>query len=444
MSKVRAIAKREFLVTVTRKGYLVALFGMPLLFGGMFAITFFFKGVSGDFKTHQGPAGAQGDSRADQVPAGVVDRARILDFSLAVETEETSGTDGLPSPGSRSQPLLVPYGKLDEALADLRKGDRSIVFLLEANYLQSGEIIAYSLEEDPFSRPILTHRGRLNTLIRASLASGHLEEATLQRVLAPGRIKPMQVSKEGKIQSQGKIQPQSRTPSQSGMKRAGQFLGPFILFFLFTLSIFFSSGYLLQGIAEEKQNRVIEILLSSVTPTELLMGKMLGLGAAGLLQVAFYVILLILPASLILAILTVSIGQIFLSFVYVVLGYILFASLMAATGLLGNTSQESQQLSIVWTMTAMIPIFLLGPFSEQPHSWLAQSLCYFPLTAPVTMLLRLSTGNVPAMDVLVSLAVLLVGIFLAVKGASRIFRTASLMYGKRPGLKEICRWLKEA
>lgn len=71
------------------------------------------------------------------------------------------------------------------------------------------------------------------------------------------------------------------------------------MFFLLTISIFMSSGYLLQGIAEEKQNRVIEILLSSVTPTQLLTGKMMGLGAAGLLQVVFYVVLLVLPARLI-------------------------------------------------------------------------------------------------------------------------------------------------
>ena len=216
------------------------------------------------------------------------------------------------------------------------------------------------------------------------------------------------------------------------------------MFFLLTMSIFMSSGYLLQGIAEEKQNRVIEILLSSVTPTQLLMGKMLGLGGAGLLQVAFYVVLLFLPASLILAILTVSIGQILLSLVYVALGYFLFASLMAATGLLGSTSQESQQLSIVWTMTSMIPMFLVASLMQQPHSWLARSLSFFPLTAPVTMLLRLSTGEVPATDVLISTAVLILGIVLAVKGASRLIRTASLMYGKRPRLGEIYRWLKEA
>ena len=141
---------------------------------------------------------------------------------------------------------------------------------------------------------------------------------------------------------------------------------------------------------------------------------------------------------------TLSPGQILLSLMYVVLGYLLFAGLMAGTGLLGNTSQESQQLSVIWTMTSMIPMFLVASLMQQPHSWLARSFSFFPLTAPVTMLLRLSTDEVPLVDVLVSTAVLILGIFLAVKGASRLFRTASLMYGKRLRLAEIYRWLKEA
>ena len=421
MSKVWAISKREFLATVTRKGYLFALFGLPLIFfGGFFAASMISRETLRDSQTNRGPA-------------GVVDRARILDFSLGTAPRETSATAALPLSSQGTPPELLAYDDLDEALADLREGDLSAVFLLEADYLQSGDIVAYSLAKGLFSQLAPTGRGRLNSLLRASLASGRLEEAALARILTPGRFKEMQLSKEGQIQPQG-----------SFLKRIGRFVGPFSMFFLLTMSIFMSSGYLLQGIAEEKQNRVIEILLSSVTPTQLLMGKMLGLGGAGLLQVAFYLVLVFLPASLILTLMTLSPGQILLSVVYVALGYLLFASLMAATGLLGSTSQESQQLSMIWTMTSMIPMFLVASLMQQPHSWLARSLSFFPLTAPVTMLLRLSTGEVPATDVLISTAVLILGIVLAVKGASRLIRTASLMYGKRPRLGEIYRWLKEA
>ena len=421
MSKVWAICKREFLVTVTRKGYLFALFGLPLLLiGGLFATSM----ISRDsFR----------DAEASRGPAGVVDRARILDFSLEARTRRTGATSLLSMSGEENQPSLLSYDDLDKALADLRKGDLSTVFLLETDYLQSGDILVYAPEKGFFSQLTPTGRNQLRSLLRASLVSGRLEEEFVERILSPGRFKEMQVSEEGRVKPQGGL-----------MKRLGRFLGPFGMFFLLTMSIFMSSGYLLQGIAEEKQNRVIEILLSSVTPTQLLVGKMLGLGAAGLLQVVVYVMLLIVPAGLIFAVISLSPGQILLSLVYVILGYLLFASLMAGTGMLGNTTQESQQWSIVWTMTSMIPMFLMAFLMQQPHSWLARSLSFFPLTAPVTMLLRLSTDEVPLVDVLASTVVLILGIFLAVKGASRLFRTASLMYGKRPRLGEVYRWLKEA
>jgi ABC-2 type transport system permease protein len=133
-----------------------------------------------------------------------------------------------------------------------------------------------------------------------------------------------------------------------------------------------------------------------------------------------------------------------LSVVYFLLGYLLFAGLMAGTGVLGNSPQESGQLSAFWTLASVIPMFLLAPISESPNSWLARGLSFFPLTAPVTMLLRVSAGEVPMLDVVISIAVLIIGIVAAIMGAAKIFRAAALMYGKRPSLREIMRWLREA
>jgi ABC-2 type transport system permease protein len=270
-------------------------------------------------------------------------------------------------------------------------------------------------------------------LLRASLVKGRIPEESLQRVLEPSHPEELRVSPQGPIR-----------PARSQFEELAEFFGPFGMFILLTMAIFLSSGYLLQGIAEEKQNRVIEVLLSSVNPTHLIAGKILGLGAAGLLQVAFYVALLIAPAMTMLTFLNISVDKLLLSVVYFVLGYLLFASLMAGTGVIGNTVQESSQLSVIWTMTSMIPMFLLGPLSEDPNSILARGLSYFPLTAPVAMLLRISAAKVPVTDVLISIGTLILGIYLAVKAAAKVFRAASLMYGKRPSVPEVLRWLREA
>jgi ABC-2 type transport system permease protein len=154
--------------------------------------------------------------------------------------------------------------------------------------------------------------------------------------------------------------------------------------------------------------------------------------------------MLFLPAVTVFALFQVSVAGLALSLVYYVLGYLLFAGLMAGTGILGNSPQESGQLSAFWTLLSMVPMFLLAPISEAPNSWLARGLSWFPLTAPVTMLLRITSGHIPWVDVGISIVVLVVSIYLAVRGAAKMFRAAALMYGKRPGVGEILRWLREA
>lgn len=194
----------------------------------------------------------------------------------------------------------------------------------------------------------------------------------------------MKVSKHGDVEN-----------GSDPIQKASRFFGPFSMFLLLTMSIFFSSGYLLQGIAEQKQNRVIEVIWASVEPMELLIGKIIGLGEAGLLQVAFYAGMLLLPAVTVFALFQVSVASLVLSLVYFILGYLLFSGLMAGIGILGNSPQESGQLSAFWTLLSMIPMFLLAPISEASNSCFARVLSWFPITAPVTMLLRITSDQIP-------------------------------------------------
>jgi ABC-2 type transport system permease protein len=181
-----------------------------------------------------------------------------------------------------------------------------------------------------------------------------------------------------------------------------------------------------------------------VKPDQLLAGKMLGLGAAGLMQVALYVLVLIVPSMIMFVALKLSLLQLMLSLVYFLLGFLLFASIMASCGMIGNNLQESAQLSTVFTLTSMIPMMLMGILMQNADGTLAKALSYIPLTAPVTMLIRTSMAKPPVLDYVLSLLSLVVGILLAIRVASKIFRFASLMYGKRPTLPEIFRWVRES
>ncbi|MCS6803596.1 MAG: ABC transporter permease [Acidobacteriota bacterium] len=423
MNKIFTIARREFLVTITRPGYIVMVIGMPLFFVVISAIGYW-----------TGTAAEANLTRVDH-PIAVVDRANILDLSLA----DTLPPE--PPPSNRLFDKYVPdptvqfvaYESVDRALDDLKQERLSACYVIEADYLASGQITAYALAGGFLQESGTPGQTQLHRLLRASLVKPHLAGDSFARVLYPSRLNEMKVSKQGEIR-----------PARGAFEEMADLLGPFAMFMLMTLAIFFSSGYLLQGIAEEKQNRVIEVLLSSAKPTQLLAGKILGLGAAGLLQVTFYIALIFVPAMSWFVTMQINTEKLLLSVVYFILGYLLFACLLAATGVIGNTVQESSQLSAIWTMTSMIPMFLLAPISTEPNGVLARVFSFFPLTTPVTMMLRISAGDVPVVDIVSSVVVLLASIYLAVKGAAKVFRASSLMYGKRPSLPEIIRWLREA
>lgn len=422
MNKVVTIARREFLVTVTRPGYIIIVIGMPLFFVLIGAISYW-----------TGTAAEVNLARVDR-PIAVIDRANIIDLSLAGRLPpEPPPSNRLFNAVPEQAVQFVAYDSVDRALDDLKQERLAACYVIEVDYLASGHITAYArgggfLQD--FSTP---GQAQLHRLLRASLVKNHLAGNSFTRVLYPSQLNQMKVGKQGEIR-----------PARGEFEELADMLGPFAMFLLMTLAIFFSSGYLLQGIAEEKQNRVIEVLLSSAKPTELLAGKILGLGAAGLLQVMLYIALIFVPAMSWFLVMQVNMEKLLLSVVYFILGYLLFACLLAATGVIGNTVQESSQLSAIWTMTSVVPMFLLAPISTEPNGLLARVFSFFPLTAPVTMMLRISAGDVPVVDLVTSVMVLIVSIYLAVKGAAKVFRASSLMYGKRPSLPEIVRWLREA
>lgn len=422
MKKVFIIAQHEFLVTVTRKGYILMVIGMPLFFGGIVGVAL----LSGRSTVRTSLAG-------DAV--AIVDQAKIVDRSLIEPLAKRSQGDGslLPTSLGATAGKIVPYDDLNQAVDDLKENRVSAVYVIGTDYHATGKVALYTREGSLFATLRTPWRAQIIDLLRASLVKDRVSDETRARLLQPTTLERLMLTREGEIK-----------PVRSEIEQLAGFFAPFGLFVMMTMAIFFSSGYLLQGAAEEKQNRVFEILLSSVRPSHLLAGKILGLGAAGLLQVTIYFILFFVPAITFIATFEVNIGKLLLGLVYFILGYLLFASLMAGTGILGDTAQESGQLAAVWTMTSMVPLFLMMSLGDSPNSVLARVLSFFPLTAPVTMLLRISLAKVPTADVLISIAMLLLGVVVVVKGVAKIFRAASLMYGKRPGFTEIIHWLREA
>jgi ABC-2 type transport system permease protein len=248
----------------------------------------------------------------------------------------------------------------------------------------------------------------------------------------------------------------STTLTASGVPAAKQggfsaFILPYLFSVLLMLAIFTSSGYLLQGLGEEKENRVMEILLSSISQRQLLSGKVLGLGAAGLVQIVVWLI----SANFLLRMASASWGSVLgslqvtpefliLGIVYFILGYLIMAILMAGVGSISPTTRESQQLSVIFIMPVIIPIYFMPLIMENSENIIVKILTFFPLTAPITVMVRSGLSEIPLWELAVSIGILILSVLGLFILTTKLFRTYLLMYGKRPDFNEIVRSFRES
>jgi ABC-2 type transport system permease protein len=226
---------------------------------------------------------------------------------------------------------------------------------------------------------------------------------------------------------------------------------------LLYITIFIYGQNVLRGVIEEKQTRVAEIVVSSVRPTTLLAGKVLGVGAVGLTQMICWGVASVAMAKYRVALLShfgasaaplqlpsIGWGQAVLLVLFFVLGYTFYAALFAAIGATVSTEQEAQQAQLPVVMLLVISIMFLQPVLNNPEGALALNLGWLPFSSPIVMPLRMSAVNLPPWEIGLSLFALAAGCYIAVWVAARIYRTGLLMYGKRPTLREVARWVRYA
>ena len=328
---------------------------------------------------------------------------------------------------------LVRFDTPNGATEALITGNISEYFVIPSDYISTGVIHRYTLEKQLAASPAITTA--INIFLTSNLLAGKVPAATIARIESPLNLVTTRLTETGAV-----------APEQGGYENL---VIPFVFGVLLALSIIFSSTYLLQGLADEKENRLIEILLSSVSTRQLLTGKVLGIGAAGLVQVAVWVI----SAPLLLNLASSSIGGfistirlpanlVVLAIVYFILGYLLFAVISAAIGAISSNSREGQQLIGVFTLPALIPLWFTSLLMLFPGNRVWVFFTIFPLSSPVEVIMRLGVGVVPAWQLVVSMAVLVLSIIGILFLTIRIFRTYLLMYGKRPGIGEVIRSLR--
>ncbi len=229
--------------------------------------------------------------------------------------------------------------------------------------------------------------------------------------------------------------------------------------FLLYMALLLYGGQILRAILEEKSGRIAEIIISSMRPWEFLLGKIVGVGAVGLVQIGiwigFVMVLLLavlpalpavaaaLPSSISLGEMIPSIGDVVFFAICFVLGYLMYASVFAAVGALNANETDAQQMMWPVIILVMVPMMTLGPVLDDPDGTMAMWLSQVPFFSPILMFARVTVGAAALWEVVLSLLLLVLGLLGMAFVAGKIYRVGILMQGKRPTLPEVWRWVRQ-
>ncbi len=223
------------------------------------------------------------------------------------------------------------------------------------------------------------------------------------------------------------------------------FFAAYIGIILFMILVMTTGQSLVRSLVEEKSNRIMELLVSSGTPQELMWGKLLGLSALGATQVAAWVIVGMASVGYFAVVISPDILASFpLILLYLLLGYAFYASLFIGIGSLVTTEQESQVITSYLTMVLVAPMAFAFVVMQDPDSFSVAALSYVPFLTPTLMMIRLVTKMPSPAELAGTIAVMVAAIGVVIWASGKIFRTAILMYGKRPTFRELLRWLRQA
>lgn len=403
MHNIWLIAKREYTERIKTKAFLIATILIPTLMGGgVFGIV----GMASRSKTTSHIAIVTGQTQ----PA--------LDLKRELQNGKVSKmtVDILPA--------STAHASLDQQIVSKR--------------LDGYLVITPAVEEG--ARPTFDFTPRST----ADIATSQAIEEALRKVLMREYLETSGVSasKAEVVMSAVTLNVIEKNGKHGNSQTS--FYVAYVLFFLMYMVVLLYGMNVARSIIEEKTSRVFEVLLATITPDELLAGKILGVGAVGLTQVGIWMIAagaLTVSAGAMSGV-SLSAAQIIFFLVYFALGYILYSSVAAALGAMTNSEQELQQLNMFLMVPLFFSMLMLVPVVTNPNSMLSRIVSQIPFCAPLLMELRISISMPQPWELALSIALILVTTYAVLWISSRIYRVGILMYGKKPNIPEILRWLK--
>ena len=372
MRNVGIVIKYEIVSMLRKPSFWLFTFGFPIL---ILAFTFFpqmFAQRSMAEAQDTILAGARGPAVPYVDPAGVI----------------VTVPDDL-------RPAFKAFADEDAAMAALRVEEVAQVYLIPADFRETGRVIVVAEHPSPLAG--LTGSDQLEKVLRLNLAgSGPAAAALVNPVdqIEERSLAPLEGAEQG---------------PQSEAEEMADFLIPFGVMFILFFVITMSAGYMLQSVSREKENRTAELLLTSLSPRELMLGKVVGLGTVALLQMGIWLaggqFLLAGGAVAVAALTGKGLSPAFFAwaFLFFIFGYIVYAAALGALGALAPTMREGSQFTFVLLLPLMIPLWLNNVFMNDSNGPIATALSLFPLSAPTTMVTRLAAGGVPAWQPFVAL-----------------------------------------
>lgn len=390
--------RHEFLTLVTKPSFWISLIGLPIFMGGVMAISLLGSGAA--------TAATIASKQAETVVQGYVDHSGLIQ-QMPAGTTFTAYSDEAAARTALAANQITGY------------------FVVPADYIAAGVVEYVSPEFSPINSPT----DNFEKVLRFNLVKG--DEQAMRRA-------DLSVSIEQQV---------ALAPSDAKGGSGAPFpLVPLFAGMLFMIVMLTASSYLMQTVTTEKETRVMEVLMSSISPTQLLAGKIGGLGLVGLVQMVLWLIsslsaLTFIPAAAGLG--TVSPESVLVALVYFVLGYFIYASLMAGLGALMPGSREAAQYTFFILLPLIAPLYIISAILLEPNGPLAVALSLFPLSAPVVMVMRVTATDVPFIEVLIGAVLMAITAVVVVVLAARLFRAQSLLRGSKPSLREVITALRQ-
>jgi len=419
MQKVLKVAQREYIETVKTKTFIFMILMLPV----MILLIVYFAGKLKD----------SGSADRPSLKVAVTDLSGSDQFRTQIEASfEKHNTD---NPGRKVE-LQESQATEEQEKERLRRGELDVYIVLDKDVLEeTGKMHVYTHKAKP---PVIEALWTVESPLRDAVFKQRCKEHELSPDLVRSlRNLPIERMETGSTGGQDRV--------QSEGDRVVKMMIPFFFMYLLFIGILTMGQQMLSSIIEEKNSRVIEVLLSAVSPFELMAGKILGLVSVGLTVVLLWGVSACAAAGW--QGLNLDIGPVILTYfiLYYVLAFFMFGSFMVGIGPICNTIKETQSLLKPVIIMCVVPIIAWQNIIRDANGTLARVLSFFPLTTPMVMILRLSSGaEIWIVEILGSIVLLAASVLGGVWVAARVFRTGILMYGKRPGLREVGRWLKQA